>query len=131
MIAADTNVFVRVLLLDDVNQAKIAEDFLSKTTQKGGLFVSSFTILELAWVLKSQGKSKEEIVTALEKIVNAQGVKISARTVILAALARFRVAPNSVGLADCLILSDALENGAKLATFDENLRKFDSRCIFP
>ena len=54
MNALDTNVLVRFLVQDDVQQSEIVNIiFASAETHKQPLFVTSTVVLELMWVLKS------------------------------------------------------------------------------
>ena len=52
MIGIDTNILVRAFLEDDEKQAQEAQSFLTKATKDNSLFISSYAILEFAWVLK-------------------------------------------------------------------------------
>ena len=51
-IGIDTNVLVRLALQDDPDQAARAQDFVLEKTTKRSLFVSSYAVLELAWLLQ-------------------------------------------------------------------------------
>lgn len=79
MIGADTNILVRAFLEDDQNQTKEAKDFLLKATQNNSLFISSYAILEFAWVLKTRSYSREEIYEAVITLADSIGVTIGQR----------------------------------------------------
>ena len=59
MIGIDTNILVRAYLEDDKKQAEEAKNFLLQNTQENLLFISSYAILEFAWVLKTKNYSSE------------------------------------------------------------------------
>ena len=59
VINVDTNILVRVFLQDNVEQAKLAQDILIKAAQAEKLFISSYSILEFAWVLKAKKFTRE------------------------------------------------------------------------
>lgn len=130
MIAADTNVLARFILDDDSKQSAISREFLEKHTQEAELYLSPFMILELAWLLKSKGLVRHQIITILDKLIHADGVTVGQKNIVVAALDLY--ANHNISFADCLISTDAfLTANAKLATFDQNLCKVDARCISP
>jgi len=51
MLGVDTNILIRALLEDDVKEADIAKKLLKHLVENKKLFISSYTILEMAWVL--------------------------------------------------------------------------------
>ena len=57
MISVDTNILARVISEDDEKQSKISKKFLLEHAQKGDLYISSYVVLELAWLLKSKAFS--------------------------------------------------------------------------
>jgi predicted nucleic-acid-binding protein len=131
MIAIDTNILVRVFLNDEPkSQIEASRKLISQTKEK--IFVSSFTVLECAWVLKAKGFSSIKIAEILEKFLDTDGIEVSQRDVISEALTFLKDSSNKVGLGDCLIVADAIEHNARpLFTFDEALLKFSSYCKKP
>lgn len=93
MTGVDTNVLARLLLADDEDQTRAAQRLADSATQGAGLFISAFALLELAWLLKAKKFRQEEIAGALERLVSADGVRVSNRTAVLEALGRFRQVP--------------------------------------
>ncbi len=58
MISVDTNVLARAVLNDDAIQSPIAREHFRKILKKDEIFVSSFAILELAWLMKVKKNQK-------------------------------------------------------------------------
>ncbi len=71
-ITADTNVLVRALVQDDVEQARAAQALLSRATV---VAVPVAVFCELAWVLKrAYARGAEDIAAAMEAIVGIEAV---------------------------------------------------------
>lgn len=122
MIGVDTNVLVRAYLEDDKEQAKEAQEFLSKATQENSLFISSYAILEFAWVLKVKGYNRKEIYKAVISLTDSYGVIISQRDIVLEATTKY--ANGKADFGDYMILVDGEKNKThKLKTFDKVLQK--------
>lgn len=128
MISADTNILARVILDDDVKQSKKAREFLEKHTKKKELYLSPFMVLELAWLLKSKGLSRQKIAMILEKLIHADGVVVGQKNILVAAINMYH--KHNVSFADCLITHDAkLSVNAKTASFDRALCKAETSCM--
>lgn len=122
MIGTDTNVLVRAYLEDDIDQTKEAKNFLSEATKNNSLFISSYAILEFAWVLKTKGVGKNEIYDSIITLTNAVGVFIGQREVVLEALEKFIKGKADFG--DYMILAEGEKNKCyKLKTFDKAIQK--------
>jgi predicted nucleic-acid-binding protein len=122
MIGVDTNVLVRAYLEDDKEQAKEAQEFLSKATQENSLFISSYAILEFVWVLKVKGYNRKEIYKAVISLTDSYGVIISQRDIVLEATTKY--ANGKADFGDYMILVDGEKNKThKLKTFDKVLQK--------
>ena len=130
MISVDTNILARVILDDDEKQSKISKKFLLEHAQKGDLYISSYVVLELAWLLKSKAFTKQKVIEILDKIIHLQGADIGNRHILIAALDLY--AKHNVSFADCLITMDGkLTKSAETATFDRVLCKASSLCDMP
>ena len=71
MIAADTNIFVRLVTNDDPVQAKRASQVLRRTQ----VFVPKTVVLEMEWVLRyAYGLKRPAILTALRGILGLPNV---------------------------------------------------------
>lgn len=122
MIGIDTNILVRAYLEDDTEQAEEAQEFLLKATKDNNLFISSYAILEFAWVLKVKNYTRKEIYEAIVYLIDSSGVVVGQRNVVLAALEKYAVGKADFG--DYMILAEGEENKShKLKTFDNILKK--------
>lgn len=122
MIGVDTNVLVRAYLEDDHKQAKEAKEFLIKLTQENSLFISSYAILEFAWVLKVKSFTRQEIYEAIMTLIDSIGAIIGQREVVLEALEKYIAGEADFG--DYMILAEGTRNKIhKLKTFDKTLKK--------
>ncbi|TXJ09837.1 MAG: type II toxin-antitoxin system VapC family toxin [Acinetobacter sp.] len=71
MIALDTNILARYLLADDPIQAEKATQLIENSEQ---CFIPITVGLELAWVLRSNGILKEDIIEAFENLLMLQNL---------------------------------------------------------
>ena len=130
MIGADTNILVRVYLEDNPSEAALAKKWLRKAVSKKQLFLSSYAILEMVWVLKTKRRSREEIVEAVSDLIDSPGIVVGRREVLAAALEKYSKGKADFG--DYLILAEGEEYRANgLATFDQQLIDDDKRCASP
>ena len=131
MIALDTNILVRYLMQDDVEQSQRAAIFVEGTAGRGEkLYVSHVVLCEMAWVLgRAYGLPKADLLTALSSILRAAEIEVEAGDIANRALRRF--SEGRADFADYLIAERASEAGcAGLATFDARLRK-EAGCFAP
>lgn len=119
MVAADTNVLVRLIVQDDAAQARRAMQFI-----QGGVWVAHVVVAEAIWVLRSvYGADKAEQVRAINMLMRTALVTLEDALVIEAALALF-VDHAKLGFTDCLVLEIARKAGhTPLGTFDKALGK--------
>jgi predicted nucleic-acid-binding protein len=122
MIGTDNNILVRAYLEYDKEQADEAKDFLLKTTKEKSLFISSYAIIEFAWVLKTKSYSRKEIYEAVIILMDSIGVIIGQKDVVLAALEKYIKGKADFG--DYMILAEGEKNKIyKLKTFDKAIQK--------
>lgn len=78
MIGIDTNVLVRYLVQDDVQQSKKATDFLLNHCTIGSPgFINCVVLSEVCWVLESRYKfPRKEISVALRAIIDCRQFRI-------------------------------------------------------
>ena len=130
MIGCDTNVLIRAALEDDPNEAKIARQFLEKTSNAKKLFISSYAILEMAWVMKVKKRTRHEIVESILDLLDSPGIVVAQREAIESALELYK--KGKADFADYLILSEGeLHHVQKLASFDKVLCKDNHRVKNP
>jgi predicted nucleic-acid-binding protein len=121
MRAVDTNVLVRLLVRDDPEQVRAAEEFTSK-----GAWVSHLVLAETVWVLDAvYDRSVEQIATALDMLLNHKELTLQDSEVVSAALEHYRGRP-AIEFSDCMILEIARKAGhLPVGTLDRNLAKLE------
>ncbi len=125
MIAIDTNVIVRSLLDDDVQQSPAANRLLDGLTTHNPGFVCREVVIELVWVLERVYKlPRSTIGTAiLELIASGDLIVENDRAMTHAA---YRYMQGGVDFADLMVLATADDHGAtQLYTFDRKLARLD------
>jgi len=124
MIFVDTNYFIRFLLVDVPSQHKKAVAlFESGATGEVKLFTSIIVFFEIYWVMKtSYKKSKQEIISILEDVLEMRFIEIAEAEVLQEALELFE--EGNIELEDCYNISYAKsENMVEFKTFDKKLLK--------
>ena len=124
MIALDTNVLVRFLVEDDLEQSKRAATLIERTVEADErLFISDIVVCELVWVLSGAYRFKrEEIASTLGDLVRARHLRFDEPDAIARALGAFRAGAGD--FADYLIREQARATGCdRVATFDRVLQK--------
>ena len=118
MIALDTNVLVRFLVQDDVDQAKIAGKIIDQLTDAAPGFIGREVVVELVWVLeRAYGYERTDIATALDGLLSARELLLEDADDIGPALELYR--NEGFGFADLMIAAAARRVGAvELVTFD-------------
>lgn len=121
MRAVDTNVLVRIVTRDHLQQAVSADRFIET-----GAWVSLIALAEATWVLKSTyGLKPAELAKAVEMLRSHKDLTLQDSDVVAAALDDFRERP-ALGFSDCLLLELARKAGhLPLGTFDRDLSKLD------
>ena len=121
MRAVDTNVLVRLVVRDDADQVRAAEEFVAI-----GAWVSHLVLVETMWVLDAvYERTAEQIATAVDMLLNHQHLTVQDADVVAAATESFRKRP-SLGFSDCLVLESARKVGhLPLGTFDRDCAKLD------
>lgn len=121
MRAVDTNVLVRLIVRDDTDQVRAAEQFTAS-----GAWVSHLVLAETTWVLDAvYDRSAEQIATAVDMFLNHKDLTVQDPDVVAAAIENFRKRP-ALGFSDCLVLEIARKAGhLPLGTFDRDLAKLE------
>ncbi|MBV8307227.1 MAG: type II toxin-antitoxin system VapC family toxin [Gammaproteobacteria bacterium] len=127
MRAVDTDVLVRLIVRDDANQLRAAEEFILR-----GAWVSHLVLVETTWVLDAvYERSAEQIATAVDMLLNHEHLSVQDADVVSAAAENFRERP-AIGFSDCLMLAIARKAGhLPLGTFDRNLAKLSGATRLP
>ncbi|MEY3977067.1 MAG: hypothetical protein RLZZ33_2122 [Pseudomonadota bacterium] len=121
MRAVDTNVLVRMLVRDDLEQAKLADTFV-----RPGAWVSLLVLLETIWVLTvSYRRTPQQLTRTFEVLLDHESLVLQEPEVVRRVVTLSRQSA-SVGLGDLLILEVARQHGhSPLATFDRAFAKLD------
>ena len=121
MRAVDTNLLVRIIIRDNIGQAKAADAFIA-----GGAWVSILALAEVVWVLGTvHAMGPAQLATAVEILLDHKELTLQDSEAVAAALELFRKRP-ALGFSDCLMLEIARKAGhLPLGTFDRALGKVD------
>ncbi|MEK7816428.1 MAG: type II toxin-antitoxin system VapC family toxin [Pseudomonadota bacterium] len=114
----DTNVLVRYLVQDDVEQARRAARYI----ESGASYVNCVVLCELVWVLESAyGYPQDTVAGVLEKILMTSDFQVEDRDLAWAALNDYR--RSKADYADCLIARRNQAAGCKeTASFDKRTK---------
>lgn len=114
----DTNVLLRVVYHDDAAQVDAARRAWTAAIERGGIFLTTTTLIELAWVLRSAARlDRTTIAAALRRVCDAQAVTVEAEHRVRRALERFEA--GRADFADYVLLETAVDAGAlPVVTFD-------------
>jgi predicted nucleic-acid-binding protein len=125
MITLDTNVLLRIFIHDDPAQVTEVAAFVDAALAHTKLYVPSFTLLELVWVVKTKGASREYIARIVAQLLETPGFVIGQRETVIRALEGYK--SGNADFADYLIHADGIVNGAPgLATFDTVFAREDA-----
>jgi predicted nucleic-acid-binding protein len=121
MRAVDTNVVVRLVVRDDLEQVRAAEQFISR-----GGWVSHMVLAELSWVLDVvYERSAGQVALAIDMLLNHKDLTVQDSDVVRRGLTHFRKRP-ALGFSDCLMLEIARKAGhLPFGTFDRSLAKLE------
>jgi predicted nucleic-acid-binding protein len=124
MTGLDTNILVRYITKDDLEQGRRAADLLRNLTLESMGYVSLVTLIELVWVLRSQYRlSKSELIQRLEQMLDTPELIVENHSAVKLALRRF--ASGKADFADCLIERLGYTAGCnETVTFDLNASRF-------
>ncbi len=126
MKALDTNILIRFLVQDDVNQAnKVIQLFTKAEQNNQPLFIPLLVILETIWVLQSAySVSRQDIVLAISSLLQMQVFEFENQSI----LRDFIISANKYpyDLADILISQSALFATCETTlTFDKKASRFE------
>jgi predicted nucleic-acid-binding protein len=121
VIVADTNIWARALLKDDIVQTPKARKLLGEAQASGGIFVPLVVMAELAGVLRTK-LSREAVLTTFEELLGSLGVIVESPAIVEVAIKATRA--GNGGFADHLIAQVGFAHGAtSVVTFDEKFGK--------
>ena len=120
MIGIDTNILIRYLTQDDLEQAKIVEDLFDlHATSPNSIFINNIVMCELVWVLDRGYKySKENIGQVIKQILSTEEFAFENQELLWLALNQY--SQNKLDFSDALIGELNKNFGcAKTLTFDQ------------
>ena len=126
MASLDTNVLVRYLVQDDVQQLALAKKLIRAALRAGQtLYVPITVMLELEWVLRSNfGFEKDQITHTLSSLLASAELSFESEAAAEVALALYQRA--KADFADCVHVALAHAAGeSPLWTFDRAASKLD------
>lgn len=117
MIAVDTNVLLRWLLGDNERQKELADQLFSGMTRESPGFITSVTLAELCWVLRSVYRlPKSEVLDIVENLLTSDELAFDDDESLWTALLQAR---EGADFADALIANTArLFCADGMVTFD-------------
>jgi predicted nucleic-acid-binding protein len=127
LIALDTNVLLRLILVDDPAQYKRARALLDAHQPIGSarprLFVPPLVVCEIVWVLEGRYQFPQaEVIRVLKGLLEARDLEIGDRDAFSAVLRRYERGKGD--FEDYYIGESAFRAGCEsVATFDEDLHK--------
>ncbi len=124
MIAIDTNILIRHLTQDDLEQAKIVEQIFDiYADSPNSIFINNIVMCELIWVLERGYKYKRaEIAEVIKQILSTEEFSFENRKLLWLALGQYN--SNQLDFADALMGEVNKEFGrTKTITFDQTPRK--------
>ena len=129
MIALDTNVLIRYLVRDDVEQAEAARSLLESLTVNRPGYICREVSVEIVWVLeRAYGYSRDQIATILEELVATEELIIEAADDVGRAASSYRA--GDAGFSDLMILAAAERVGAhSLYTFDQKAARLEGATL--
>lgn len=127
MAALDTNILVRWLTNDDVQQcAEVSKLFAQVIRSSERLYITTTVILELEWVLRARyGFEKANVMAAWSALLDTTEIVLQDESALERALWLFKQS-GVRDFADCLHVALAMQAGqGPLLTFDERAAKID------
>lgn len=119
MIALDTNILVRFLVLDDVQQAEAARVLLESLTIDNPAYVCREVTIEFVWVLeRAYGFPRSSVAMVLEELLGTEGLVFETADDVARVANQY--AATGMGFSDLMILTAAKRSAAiPLYTFDQ------------
>ena len=130
MISVDTNVLVRAVLDDHPTDSALAQNIIQEVSDERSLFISSYALIEMIWVLKVKKINRATICEVLFDLLDSPGIVIGQRETIIKALEMYK--QGQADFADYLILAESTKHDAPtLVSFDKTLCREQKRVCLP
>ena len=130
MIGLDTNVLVRYVLRDDVQQAELADKLIDKCIAEQVLVVISLlTLQETEWVLRACAHiDKARIISLFKALLESADVLIETEDILEEALLHFE--NSNADFSDCLMVAKYQHLACDyMVTFDTKAAKIDGAIL--
>jgi predicted nucleic-acid-binding protein len=124
MIGVDTNVLVRLFIVEDTPQTARAVAFFAERSPDDPAYISLVVVAEFAWVLKRRYKySYDRIGAALQGLLDSDDFVVERREVVEWSLSQFDRA--KVDFSDLMISrTNLLADCTSTVTFDHDASRF-------
>jgi predicted nucleic-acid-binding protein len=130
MIGLDTNVLVRYVLRDDVQQAEVVDRLVEKCIAEHVLIVISLlTLQETEWVLRACAKiDKASIITLFKALLESADILIETEDILEEALLHFE--NSNADFSDCLMVAQYQHIACDyMVTFDCKAAKIEGAIL--
>lgn len=120
----DSNIFLRLVLKDNINQYHEAYEYFTRAKRKEiKLTFIPEIITEIEFVLrKTYNKSRKEITQYLSSLFAAPYLEIENRNILQKALVVYQ--HKNIHIVDLILYFSAQQIGGQILSFDKNLNKF-------
>lgn len=125
MIGIDTNVLIRYVVQDDLQQSRNATRFMeNKISAENPGFINHIVLCEIAWVLKGAYEySKDDIIRVFQSMLTANEILVLESDLVWKAIAEYKI--GNADFSDYLIANVNVKNGCtETVTFDKNALKY-------
>jgi len=120
VIGLDSNILLRAIANDDMEQSHLARDFLSTLSSPNPAYINTVVLSEIAWTLRVRHKrTREEVLARIDALLRSDAYVIAERQAVNRALLRCET--HKLEFPDALIGELNLGAGASATfTFDED-----------
>jgi predicted nucleic-acid-binding protein len=126
MIGLDTNVLVRYVLRDDMQQAEVVDKLIEKCiTEHIQIMISLLTLQETEWVLRACAKiEKAPIISLFKTLLESADVLTESEEILEEALLHFE--NSNADFSDCLMVAQYRHMACDyMVTFDNKAAKIE------
>ncbi len=123
MQAIDTNLLVRLFVVDDAEQARRVRNLFDQhANEDGALWLADIVLVELVWALdRVYRRDRKQIAVALAALSGNATVQLESAQAVAEATALY--AGSACDFADCLLAAKARRAGCDaVRTFDKGMR---------
>ena len=123
---ADTNIFLRYFLRDNISQAKQSAQYL-KEAKKGniGIIILPQIIFEVEFAMRKIYKVQRDTIAAkLLSVVRYPYLKVENREMLVKILHIYR--ETNLHIVDCFLVYEASMRNVEIFTFDKQLKKLST-----